>query len=96
MKLRHADLNGVQQHLVRNAAGKRPLHADLYPRMCPPETIQHRQQVQAGVFVGGKIQVAAVQAAQFAQCVGRLDAQIQQLLCVLAEHLTGVCKEAVA
>ena len=62
-KREHADLDRMHQHLVRDTAGERSLHRDFDIGVLAAVLIEQREQVQAGVFVGGKIQTAAMQGA---------------------------------
>lgn len=96
LEAENAYLDGVREHLVCDAAGERALHADHDARVGAAKTVKHRQQVEAGVLVGGQQQSAAVQRAQFAERLRRFNAQVQQLHGVFAQDHTGIGERAVA
>ena len=54
-----AELDGALEELVGDAAGKRALHGDADVRADAAECVEHRQQIEAGVLVGGENQTAA-------------------------------------
>ncbi len=65
-------------------------------RAAAAKFVQHRQQVKAGVFVGGEQQTAAVERTQLVERVGRLVAKRQQPLRIVAQQLACLGERAVA
>ena len=91
-----AELDRVQQHLIGNAAGQRALHGNLDLGVVAAKFVEQREQVEAGVLVGGEVQAAAMQFAQFGESAGGVVAQIQQLERVVAQYFARVGQGAVA
>ncbi len=58
----NAQLEGAQGELVGDVRGKHALHGDADVGKFAAEGVDGRQQVHAGVFVGGELQVAALEA----------------------------------
>ncbi len=92
----HAHFDGVGEDIIGNAAGERALDGDLDARVLAAEGVQQRQQVEAGVLVGGQVELAGVQRAQVDQGGARVRPQVEHLLRVVAENLAGVGEDAVA
>ena len=66
-KRQHPNLHRMHQHLIGDPARQRPLHRHLDPRILPPELIQQRQQIKAGVLIRRQVQLAPVQSPQLRQ-----------------------------
>ncbi len=86
----------MQQHLVRDAAGERALHGDLDARVLAAKLVEQRQQIKAGVLVGGELELSAVEFAQLRERARCLRSQVQELPRVFAENASGVCERAIA
>lgn len=84
-----AQLDGAPEDLLGNAAGQRSLHHNADMRALASENIQDGQQVEAGVFVGGEMKVAAFERAQFLERRSCFTAQLEQALSVFAQELAG-------
>ncbi len=82
-----AELDAVQQHLVRDAAGERALHGDLDAAVSFAELRQQRKQVEAGVFVGGDAEFAGVESAKIANGTDGFRAEIEHFKGVFAQDL---------
>ena len=95
-KRQHSHLHGVLQHLLGDIAGQGTLHGDPDHGMYPAELVQHRQEIQAGVLVGGDAQLALLQLPQLDERSPGLSAQVEQLLGVFLEHAAGIGEGAVA
>ena len=92
----HAQLEGAQIQLVRNARSQHAVYGDVDVRKLAPVAVDGGQQVHAGVLVGGQLQVAALQALEFAEGAGRLAAQSEQAQRIVAQQHAGCGQRTVA
>ena len=91
-----AQLEGAQAQLFGNARGQHPLHGDGDVGKFAAKCVDGRQQIHAGVLVGGQLQMAALQALQFVEGARGFAAQGQQAQRIIAQQLTGRGERAVA
>ena len=59
----HAKLDRVHEDLVGDAAGKGALHSEFDPGILPAEFVEKRQEIEAGVLIGRKIEPTPMQRA---------------------------------
>ena len=69
---RYADLEGAQAQFLGDAAGQHAVNRDADFGILFAELVDGRKQVHAGVFVGGQLQAAALQALQLVKSAGGL------------------------
>ena len=55
------ELYGVLENLIGDAAGKGALHGDFEAGMLATEGVENRQEVEAGVLVGGEVKAPEVE-----------------------------------
>ena len=91
-----AEFEGAQIELLGNARGQHALHGNADMGKLAAECVDGRQQVHAGVFVGGQLQVAALQALQFVEGARGFAAQGQQAQRVIAQQGAGSGERAIA
>ncbi len=91
-----AELDGVEEDLVGDAAGERALDGELDAWVFPAELVEQREEVEAGVLVGGEVEAALVEFAEFGEGGDGVPAQVQELVGVLAEEQAGVGEGSVA
>ena len=84
---RDADLESAQTQFLGDAAGQHAVHGDADLGKLAAKLVDGRQQVHAGVFVGGQLQAAALQALQFVERAGGFAAQRQQSQRVVAQQI---------
>ncbi len=83
-----AELDGMKENIVWNAAGEGSLDGDFDAPVLLAEIGEQRQQIEAGVLVGGNVEAAGVQSAELADGGCGLGAEIEHFEGVFAEDFT--------
>lgn len=91
-----AELDGVKEDFVGDAAGERALDGELDAWVLAAEFVEQGEEVETGVLVGGEVEAALVEFAQFSERADGVCAKVQEFLGVLPEEQAGVGKGSVA
>ncbi len=84
-----ADLGGTLDQFVGNLAGERPLDGDSNLRTELPKTVENREQVKTGIFIGSQLQAAPLERTQLQQGAGGLVSKADQFQGIFAEQFSG-------
>ena len=82
-----AELDGAFEKLVGNLAGKRALDRYTDVGVIATEGVEHREEPEAGVFVGGEREAAALKGAELFEGGDGFGAETQQPFRVAAQEL---------
>ena len=85
----NANLEGAQVQFLGNVRGQHAVYRHADVRKLSPEPVDGRQQIHAGVLVGGQLQPPALQALELVKGAGGFTAQGQQAQGIIAQQHPG-------
>jgi hypothetical protein len=91
-----AELDGTFEELIGDLAGERALNRDADVWVVAAKSVEHGQEPEAGVFIGGDGEAAALEGAQFFEGSDGFDAEAEEALRITAEQLAGGGEGAIA
>jgi hypothetical protein len=84
-----AELDVAAEDVLGDAAGESSLSHNRDIRALVAEAVEHGQQIEAGVFVGGEIEMPALEGPQLFERGAGFVAQLEQAFGIFAQKLAG-------
>ncbi len=91
-----SELDIAAEDMLGDFAGEGALYQDRDMRALAAKAVEHGQQIEAGVFVGGEVEVSTLEGSQLFESRGGFAAQLDEALGIFAQQFAGSGERAFA